>query len=199
MDGTIGEIRMWSADWAPSNWSLCQGQLIAISRNNALFSIIGTKYGGDGRSSFGLPNLQGRVPMGAGRGPGLTPRLIGQAGGQETVTLNILNMPSHNHMIMGTPGASGHIKLSKDSALRDTPQEGDVPAVGNFSSGLGSTQITNNFGSNTNTVNGQEIPGFNPSSLQVGQSGGSQSHQNMQPFIVVNFIICMYGLYPSRS
>ncbi len=123
MEGTIGEVRMVAYNWAPRAWALCQGQLLAISSNTALFSILGTTYGGDGRTTFALPDLRGRVPIQEGTGAGLPTYRLGQRGGQEEVSLSVLNLPVHSH-VMDSSGLSGHATFranSDDSGNVDDP------------------------------------------------------------------------------
>ena len=165
----IAEIRIFAGNFAPRGWAFCNGELKPIAQNTALFSLLGTTYGGDGRTTFGLPNLQGRAPMHPGRGPGLTARRLGQQGGSETVTLTEAQMPSHNHTLRGT-GSIG---------TEPSPQ--------------------NNFwGENTRRPYGAGNSA-QLSSQTINNSGGSQPHNNMQPFLVLNFIIALIGLYPSRN
>lgn len=165
------EIRIFAGNFAPRGWAFCNGQLLPISQNTALFSLIGTTYGGDGRTTTALPNLKGRVPMHPGRGPGLTSRRLGQRGGAEMITLSEAQMPTHKHTAMGT----------NNSANQRTPS-GHTPA---FGPGRG----TNFYKSSTN------VGAFN----RLTNTGGSQAHNNLQPFLAMNFIIALVGLYPSRS
>ena len=169
----MAEIRIFAGNFAPRSWAFCDGQLLPISQNTALFSLIGTTYGGDGRSTTALPNLQGRAPMHPGRGPGLTERRLGQRGGVEQVTLSEAQMPSHRHSLQAA-GASG-----EESS--PTPARVVAQAIGRganlYASGLP-----------------------NPATLkEIGNTGGSQSHNNLQPFLGLNFIIALQGLYPSKS
>ena len=165
------EIRIFAGNFAPRGWAFCNGQLLPISQNTALFSLIGTTYGGDGRTTTALPNLKGRIPMHPGRGPGLTSRRLGQRGGVEMVSLTEAQMPSHNHTAYGTG----------DSANQRNPS-GHTPATGG--------------GRGTNLyATGGTAGTFN----KLQNTGGSQAHNNMQPFLVMTFIIALVGLYPSRS
>ncbi|MCE7992638.1 MAG: phage tail protein [Roseivirga sp.] len=191
MDGYLGQIMAWGPNWAPRNWAFCNGGLISIEQNPSLFSLIGTMYGGDGRTTFGLPNLQGRVAVGAGRGVGLTPRSQGQFGGAESVTLNTAQMPAHNHTATasGAGSASANLPLSQTEAVRETPNAGDVLA----------TPSLEIYGPNTNTVDTPLPVTSGGETVVIGDTGGSQPHDNMQPFQVVSYIICIEGLYPSRS
>ncbi len=171
----VAEIRIFAGNFAPRNWAFCDGQLLPVAQNTALFSIIGTTYGGDGRSTMGLPNLQGRAPMHPGRGPGLTTRRLGQTGGVEEVTLTVGEIPTHSHTLMG----------STDESEFD-----------------GSSNPANHV---TGTVEGgkefyAEANNLSPlNQAAVSSVGGNQPHNNMQPFLVMNFIIALQGLYPSRG
>lgn len=191
MDGYLGQIMAWGPNWAPRNWAFCDGQLLSISANPALYSLLGTMYGGDGRSTFGLPNLQGRVAMGAGNGIGLTPRRQGEYGGQEAVQLNTAEMPVHTHDATSTPagGSSAELPLSTTAAVNSTPDAGDVPAAA-------SDAI---YGPNSAAVSTSIPVNDAPQQVTVGNAGGSQPHNNVQPYQVVSYIICVDGLYPARS
>lgn len=171
----IGEIRMFTGNFAPTGWALCNGQLLAIAQNSALFSILGTTFGGNGQTTFGLPDLRGRVPMHWGSGPGLTPRALGEMSGAETVTLISSQMPAHNHAMI----AAG------TQATQFSP-EGNVPAV-----------FINQSGQPENLYSG--TPNTTMAPQAIGTAGGSQPHQNMQPYLAVTFIIALQGIYPSRS
>ncbi|MEL7450443.1 MAG: tail fiber protein [Pseudomonadota bacterium] len=173
-DPFIGEIRMFAGNFAPRNWALCDGQLLPISQYSALFSLLGTHYGGDGRSTFGLPDLRGRAPMHAGQGPGLTPRSVGQKGGEETVTLTEAQIPAHRHLV--------HVR--NDSGNSPEPAN-RVPAI--------ESKTDADYG---------DLPSPPADSFDascVSMTGGGQAHDNMAPFQCINFIIAIQGLYPSRS
>ncbi|WLR52039.1 tail fiber protein [Bacillus tianshenii] len=172
MDQFIGEIRPFAGNFAPRDWAFCNGQLMSISQNTALFSIIGTAYGGDGITNFALPDLRGRAPMHSGTGSGLTPRVIGEEGGTTTVTLIESEMPNHNHLPNCKSVASDATPINNIWA--------SVP------SGKGSKPI---YTASANTT-------MNPQALQP--SGGNQSHNNMQPYLGLNFIIALDGDYPIR-
>ncbi len=166
----IGEVRLTAFSFAPTGWALCNGQILPISPNTALFSIIGTTYGGNGVSTFALPDLQGRTPLGVGQGLGLTNRSAGEAGGSETHTLSANELPVHTHLL----------RASSANGITDKP-DGSVPAR-----------------------NPAGVPQYAPAaagdsdlaSNAVGQAGSSQPHNNLQPYIVVNYIICLQGVYP---
>jgi len=175
----LGQISMFGGNFAPRGWALCDGQLLAIAQNQALFSLLGTTYGGDGRTTFALPDLRGRVPMHAGSGPGLTPRSLGQKSGSETVTLTVNEMPAHNHTATGT------IKAKNGQPDESNPG-GQVPAtLSNGTEGYADA-------SNTNMQEGGVA-------VTVNNNGGGQSHNNMQPYQCINFIIALVGIFPSRN
>ncbi|MEE8602109.1 phage tail protein [Euzebya tangerina] len=166
----LAEIRIFAGNFAPRGWAFCDGQLLPIAQNTALFSLIGTTYGGDGRTTTALPDLQGRAPMHPGRGPGLTSRRLGEAGGTETVTLTEAQMPNHQHSL-----------LVSDEPAQADDAGGAVPAVAS-----------------------QDIWGAAADLAPMGNdslttTGGSQAHNNVQPVLVLNYIIALQGLYPSRS
>ena len=171
----IAEIRIFAGNFAPRGWAFCNGQLLPISQNTALFSLIGTTYGGDGRSTTALPNLQGRAPMHPGNGPGLTSRRLGQRGGVESVTLTEAQMPNHTHGLQA-------VQLTQFTVGNSLTPGGNhlaPPQTGNFYTGT-----ANNASMDTNAVT---------------STGGSQAHNNLQPFLTMNFIIALQGLYPSRG
>lgn len=180
MDGVLAVIWMFGGNFAPRNWAFCDGQLLAISQYSALFSLLGTTYGGDGRTTFGLPEMRGRVPMHAGNGPGLTPRQIGQRSGQETVTLNTTQIPSHTHpattttqiAVSAAPG--GESTVNGQHIANHTSAFNEDPTAGATLAGATSTTTVNN-------------------------TGGNLSHNNLQPYMVVNFVICLAGIFPSRN
>jgi microcystin-dependent protein len=167
----IGEIRMFGGNFTPRGWAPCNGQLLSIAQNTALFSILGTTFGGDGRTTFGLPDLRGRVPMHQGQGPGLTPRTLGESGGREAVALTPAEMPSHAH----TLSASDQVGTANSPT-------GNVPAP--------SSRRTRAYAPVANTIMGPTV---------VGEAGGSQPHDNLPPFGCVTFIIAIEGIFPSRS
>ena len=167
----IGEIIMFGGNFAPRGWAFCDGQLLSVSENQALFSILGTTYGGDGRTTFALPDLRGRVTIHPGTGPGLTPRSLGEMGGQERVTLTTNQIPSHNH----------DIKAHKTEGDSSSP-DGNFPAK----SGEGDPDYNS---SSDATMNSDAI----------GNTGGDQPHNNMPPFQTINFIIALQGIFPSRN
>ena len=172
----VAEIRIVAFNFAPRGWAFCDGQLLPISQNTALFSLIGTTYGGDGRTTTALPNLQGRAPMHPGRGPGLTARRLGEKVGTETVTLTEAQIPSHTHEPW-------------ENALN--PPTSNEPA-----NKLPSRHVDTNL-----EFIFKENPTLDATfnSAQAATTGGSQAHDNMQPFLGLNYVIALVGLYPSRS
>lgn len=164
----IGEIRIFAGNFAPGGWAFCNGQLLSIAQNQALFSIVGTRFGGDGQVTFALPDMRGRFPLGAGAGPGLTPRTVGDRVGQETVALGVEHLPAHSHALQ--VGA-------------------DVPAVDNDPEGKTfAAAPTEQYGLGT-TV--ETAPA-------TTAAGGGLPHYNVQPYLGLNFIILLQGYYPSR-
>jgi microcystin-dependent protein len=171
----IGEIRLFGGNFAPRNWAFCNGQLLSIAQNTALFSLLGTTYGGNGQTTFALPDLRGRVPLHSGQGPGLSPRTLGESSGTETVTLLASQMPAHNHGLAGFAGEGG--SSSPENSFIAEPVDGSGNVLPAFS-GIGNTSL-------------------NPAS--IGAAGGSQPHNNIQPYLCVNFIIALQGIFPSRN
>lgn len=193
----LGEVRIFAGNFAPRGWAFCDGQLLPISQNSALFSLLGTMYGGDGRTTFGLPDLRGRVAMSAGRHPGSSYNYIqGQRGGAEQRVLSLAQLPQHSHLVSNGSGVGSHVLLSTNDAIRETPQTGDVLAVGNFTEGI-ATKKVKMYGPPTNPVNGQPVGGA--SSVIINNNGGSQAVDSRQPYTVLRYIIALQGIFPSRS
>lgn len=165
----IAEIRIFAGNFAPRGWAFCNGQLLPIAQNTALFSLIGTIYGGDGRTTTALPDLMGRAPMHPGRGPGLTDRRLGQKTGEETVTLTEAQMANHTHSMQAT-GEVGELQSPASDRV--------MARSAAFTSEANMTSM---------------------SDAALAPAGGSGAHNNMQPFLTMNFIIALVGLYPSRS
>ena len=166
----VGEIRMFAGNFAPAGWMFCSGQLIPISENDTLFNLIGTTYGGDGQNTFALPDLQSRIPIHMGTGSSGTNYTMGQNGGVESVTLTTQQIPSHTHPFI----------VSGDSGSQSNPG-GAVPATGV-------------------TIYRAAQPANVPMNANaVTQAGGNQPHDNMQPFLCINYIISLYGVYPSPT
>ncbi len=174
-DSFLGEIKMFGANFAPVRWALCDGQLITIAQNQALFSLLGDFYGGDARITFGLPDLRGRLPVHYGQGNGLTAWQLGTKAGVESITLDATQIPNHNHNFQASNNAASTVNPS-EAVLAESPA-GEAYYL---------------EGSPTSTV--QLL-----SSQAVHNAGGSQPHTNIMPSLCINFIICMNGLYPPRS
>jgi len=184
MQGMIGEVRLFGGNFAPRQWAFCNGQLIAISQNEALFSILGTTYGGDGRTTFALPDLRGRSAVGQGNGPGLSPRPLGQRSGTAFNNLTSHNLPSHTHTVT----TQTQVAMPVSEAAAD-----ENSAVGNFLT----EQNPNPFyasSAGTEDYGGASLTG----TTAVGQQGASQAMNNQQPFLGLHYIICMTGIFPSR-
>ena len=180
MEGTIGEIRLFASNFAPKNWAYCAGQILSIAQNTALFSILGTTYGGDGRVTFALPDLRGRVPISAGQGAGLPNYVLGEVLGSETVTLTVGNLPSHNHLVAANGNAANGVLNDPTGAYWSA---GPV----NRSTG---NPVNTRF---ANTPNSTMLP------ASITPSGGNQPVSIIQPTLAINYIICMFGLFPSRN
>jgi microcystin-dependent protein len=175
-DNFIGEIRIVPFNFAPHGWAMCNGQLLPISQNTALFSLLGTFYGGDGKSTFALPNFQGRAPINIGQGPGLSPYVIGQAAGETAVTLLQTEIPSHTHTVAAYAG-NGDLDNPAGKAWA-TSHMGKTPI-----------NIYNNSAGTATYMN----------PVAFALAGGSQPHNNLPPYLTLNFVIAMTGIFPSRS
>ncbi|MDN3202503.1 phage tail protein [Algoriphagus sediminis] len=181
MEGTIGEIRLFGGNFPPRNWADCSGQLLPISQNTALFSILGTIYGGDGRTTFALPDLRGRVSIGEGNGPGLADFRLGSRAGAEQVQLNITNLPSHNHTMKVSSSAgdssdpSGRYVAKAQTEVERGATPVPVDAYGNVAN---QTPMAAN---------------------SVGNTGGGQPFSVKNPYLGLRYIICLFGIFPSRS
>ncbi|MFT3830520.1 MAG: tail fiber protein [Opitutaceae bacterium] len=171
-DPFVAEIRMFPFNFAPKGWAWCDGQLLPLSQNTALFSLLGTTYGGDGKSSFALPDLQGRAPMHPDQGPGLSLHDLGETGGSETVTLLESEIPSHAHVLRANPLAGDTPVATGNSLARD----GNAPLYQTNNSGLAPLAFT-----------------------ALTPAGGDQPHNNMQPYLTVYFCIALQGVFPPRS
>lgn len=170
-DPFVGEVRMFAGNFAPRGWAFCDGQLLAISQYDALFSLFGTVYGGDGRTTFGLPDLRGRIPLHAGQAPGLTARRLGEKAGVESVTLATAQLPIHAHQLRASGDVAGHTNAQGNLLARS---------------------------SNIDLYSG-DAPDASLAPAAIGSTGGSQSHTNMMPYLCVNFIVALFGVYPSRQ
>jgi microcystin-dependent protein len=169
-DPFIGEIRLLPYTFAPLGWALCDGSLLSIAQNTALFSLLGTTYGGDGRSTFALPDLRGRVALSSGQGPGLIDHPLGELGGDETVTLTTDHIPAHNHGVVAHNTRGAHAS-----------PKGRVP--GHPSAGTSYADASD---------------GTRMSAEMVAPTGGSQPHDNLPPYLALNYCIAMEGIYPAR-
>jgi microcystin-dependent protein len=171
-DPFIGEIKIFAGNYAPRGWAMCDGQLLAISQNSALYSLLGTTYGGDGRTTFALPDLRGRIPVHAGSAPGLTRRNLGERSGSEHHTLTINEMPGHTHTAhaLDKPGD----RSNPDAAHWAATSSGSPDYV-------------------------HTSPDSDMSSEILSDAGAGQSHANLMPYLCVNFIIALFGIFPSRS
>jgi microcystin-dependent protein len=194
VDPYLGEVCLFAGDYAPQNWAYCWGQLLALSEYTALFSLLGTYYGGDGRSTFGVPDLRGRSVVGAGSGPGRTPRSIGQFGGYEGVSLTTANMATHNHQAETTVAGtmSGKLKCVTENGTAPVPSGAYIAAHENAFLRSGT------------------VADMNPGAVEVDTSalsatttveaaGSGQAHANMHPWQSLNYIIALEGIYPPRS
>jgi microcystin-dependent protein len=164
----VGEIRMFAGNFAPAGWQMCNGQLLAIEQNTALFSILGTTYGGDGIQTFALPNLQGSVPLHTGNG-----FILGQSGGEQTVTLTVGQMPNHTHIPQCV-----NAKATKPNPVGNVWAQDAAGITAEYSA---------------------VAPNAAMSGAAIGAAGGSQPHDNMQPYLAVTFIIALFGIFPSRN
>jgi len=178
MDPFIGQIIGFGGNFAVRGWAICEGQLLSIPQFSALFSILGTTYGGDGRTTFALPDLRGRIPMQAGTGAGLQPITLGERGGNETTTLTLQNLPSHNHTAAFNLGAG----------------------VGNVGTGAGGYVAANSLGETIFTANAPNgSAALGAASVSVGNNGGSGAFSNRSPYLGINMLIALVGTFPSRN
>ncbi|MBL7815011.1 MAG: phage tail protein [Saprospiraceae bacterium] len=172
MEGYLSQIMMWAGNYAPKGWAFCDGQVLSIAQNTALFSLIGTTYGGNGRDNFALPDLRGRVPLhvSTNAGNGLLTHVLGEKGGSETVTLNVAQLPAHNHPVMGT--------------LLSQPLGGSINVV------------SADTGTSVRSYMSERPVNLN---ITSASTGSNQPIPNMQPYLSINFIICINGMFPSRD
>ncbi len=174
-DPFLAEIRIFAGTFAPTGWALCDGQLMPISQNTALFSLLGTSYGGDGTSTFALPNLQGSAPLQQGQGPGLSLRVLGETGGEQSVTLLQAEMPAHNHGVQADTTATNLTTAPANATWSKAPGRTPPPL---YATGA---------------------PNTPRSPLATSIAGGSQPHNNMPPYLGLTFIIALQGIFPSRA
>ena len=180
MEGYIGEIRMFAGNFAPLYWAYCQGQLMSIAQNTALFSIVGTTYGGDGQVTFALPDFRGRLAVGTGHAPGLSDYELGQLAGTENVTLLLPNLPSHNHPVTGTVT----VKASSDGSTESDPTGKQLGPSNTYTT---TADLVDMAAGNTDVR------------LSTGLAGGNAPFSHLQPYLAMNYIICTEGIYPSRN
>jgi microcystin-dependent protein len=167
----VGEIRMFGGNFAPAGWQFCDGSLLAISENDVLFALIGTTYGGDGQNTFAVPDLRGRVPVHQFQGPGLSNRIIGELAGTESVTVTSQQLPIHSHPV----------QISSNTGTTGTPSAGVTLGVADVDLYIA------------------ESPAVNMNAGSISSVGGSQPHSNIQPYLAVNFIISLFGIFPSPA
>ncbi len=183
----IGQVEIFAGNFAPRNWAFCYGQLLQIAQHTALFSLLGTTYGGDGRTTFGLPDLRGRAIVGSGTGPGLTPKQLGQKWGSEEETLSVTQMTAHKHTVETNAGELG---ASDAAADQHEPSPTSVLAAASVQGNplsMYSTQPSDT------DIEGAQL------NLALGQTGAGVPHTNMQPYLAMNYIIALQGMYPSRN
>jgi microcystin-dependent protein len=173
MDPFVAEIRIFPFNFAPTGWAFCDGQLLPLSQNTALFSLLGTTYGGDGKSTFALPNMQGNAPMHPGQGPGLSLHDLGETGGEQTVTLLETEIPSHSHSVGAQNIALGGVATPAGNTL-------NRPASGNLYNLASPSPVA-----------------MSPQAILA--AGGNGPHNNLQPYLTLNFCIALQGVYPPRS
>jgi microcystin-dependent protein len=167
----VGEIRMFAGNFAPLGWQFCDGSILSIFDNEVLFTLIGTTYGGDGQNTFAVPDLRGRMPIHQGAGPGLSNRSIGELAGTENVTIINSQLPAHSHTV----------QVSSNTGTIGTPSAGVTLGVADVDLYIA------------------ESPTVNMNALSISNTGGSQPHSNIQPYLAVNFIISLFGIFPSPT
>jgi microcystin-dependent protein len=177
MEEFIGIIKIFAGNFAPRGWALCNGQILSIAQNTALFSILGTTYGGNGMTTFALPDLRGRAPIGTGQGPGLSNFMLGETGGVESVTLTTGQIPAHNHALNVNDG-DATVHKPTNTAVIAAPVDVNGDGVNDYLS------------TTTNAT-------LSPNS--IGSTGGNQPHENRVPYLGVSYIICLEGIFPSRN
>ena len=191
MEPFLSQILIWPPNFAPQGWALCAGQVLSISQNTALFSLIGTFYGGDGVTTFALPNLQGRVPIGAGQGTGLSPYVVGAVGGVESVQLNTSTLPSHSHS--ASQNLTVQVPAVAGTGTTNSPSPSVTPAAPTDAA-RNPVNIYSNQAAGT-TLGSPTVSG----SVTIGPTGNNQPHENRQPFLALNYIIALQGIFPSRD
>jgi microcystin-dependent protein len=179
-DPFLGQLMIFAGNFAPRGWATCDGQILSIAQNTALFSLLGTTYGGNGQTTFALPDLRGRVPIHVGQGPGLSPYTLGEVSGVESVTLNTTQMPMHNHTATATVSCADSAQSLSDSPVGGVP--GGVSGGPQVFATSGTAQMSATMVTPT-----------------VGIAGGNQPHENRQPFLVMTVCIALEGIFPSRN
>ncbi|MFC5695329.1 phage tail protein [Pseudomonas sp. GCM10022186] len=201
-DPFLGEIRMVGFNFAPRGWAFCQGTLMSIAQNSALFALLGTTYGGNGQTTFALPDLQGRSPVGQGQGPGLTPITIGEVSGMESVSILSTQMPAHTHTAVPTSNsitASGQAAIPAATTGTTQANPGPTTVLGPIAaSGRAGTLYATGAPDTTLAPFNVSVMGDMPG-ITIGISGGSQPLPLRNPYLGVNFVIALEGIFPSRS
>ncbi|WDF53912.1 phage tail protein [Mucilaginibacter sp. KACC 22063] len=197
MEGYIGEIRLFAGNFAPYSWNLCAGQLLSVAGNTALFAILGTQYGGNGTSTFGLPDFAGRVAVCTGDGLGLSEYVNGESGGTATVTLLQSQMAAHNHLVNVQQTISGTVSINALSAGAD-----QFDPTGCMIAGDGTTLLFSNgtpVPMSPKSISASNFTLPAPTVSNVTNVGGGTAHNNLQPYLGLNYIICLMGIFPSRN
>ncbi|RYD96720.1 MAG: phage tail protein [Sphingobacteriales bacterium] len=198
MEGTMSEIRMFAPHFAPKDWDFCAGQVLAINVNQALFSLLGTNFGGNGLTTFGLPDLRGRVPVGTGNSTsGLTQRVLGEVGGVPAATLLLNQIPQHTHN--GNVSGSGKLLVSSADASLTGPATGSSIASPIKATGRSKTDLLGFNNAQPNVALGNATINASQLTANINAAGASQPHSNMQPYLGINYIICLRGVFPSRG
>jgi microcystin-dependent protein len=193
-DPFIGEISIFAGNYAPQGWAICDGRTMQIIQYQALFAIIGNMYGGDGRTTFALPDLRGRSALGVGAGTGLSPRTIAQSGGQERVAIGVNELPIHNHPAQATLSGMATAKLNALGEVGSSPTPAGSFIANHANAFLRTgTSVQMNGGSITVETSGLQV------GANIGNAGGNASHENMHPFLALNYIIALEGIFPPRE
>jgi microcystin-dependent protein len=194
----LGEIIMFAGNFAPRGWALCNGQLLSVSQNSALFAILGTTYGGNGQTTFALPNLQGRVPVHQGQSPGTSQYTLGEVSGTESVTLTINELPAHNHTVALSGTGNVSVALGASSANGNAPVPGPTTVPAKVASGLNALNAYSTTAPDTTLLPVNTTTTVNVSG-NTGVVGNNLPVPIVQPYVVVNFIIATEGVFPSRN
>ncbi|GGH72091.1 microcystin-dependent protein [Filimonas zeae] len=200
MDGTVGEIRLFAAGFAPRSWAFCQGQLLPLNRYTALYAILGSNFGGNGTSTFGLPDFSGRTAIGVGQAPGLSPYVVGQQGGSVNVTILSGEMAAHNHsspVSLSSPGSGTATLYGSNSGDSVTPGGNYIGTDGGL--GLFTTDTSTPVAMATTSLDVTNVAASKLTSVTLAATGGTTPHNNMQPYLTLNYIICMTGNFPARN